>query len=406
MPEHGRRRLLLCQIRFVDIAGSEMVVLELIESFIERGWRVDLFTTVFGGPMAAEVSGHLASGRLQVLLHDSVAEADAVADPVPGPRAEHYDLIWVNHSLIPRSILAPLQTGPIMTPIVWHHMSSVLPVEMPLLYDVENALSSVITCVSPLARDRIADYGFSTHRLELFDNPAPDRFVEFEGRGAAASLSSLLIVSNHPPRELLEATRLLSARGIRVALAGAGGEYSRLTPAAIDAVDAVVTIGKTTQYALVMGVPVYSYDHVGGGGWITEENCEREHYANFSGRVDERMLTAEQIVDEIVAGYERARDFALAHRAAAAQRWSLTRQLDELLADERLRPRPRTLTAAAVQQALLLCAQRDELWTALRDAQRTAAQLAERLETVVSARSWRWTAPLRWARSLMPHRPS
>lgn len=401
MPESGRPRLLLCQIGFVDLAGSELVVLELIEWFIERGWWVDLHTTVFGGPMAAEVSHHVASGRLQILHHDS-----ATADSELAPRADDFDLIWVNHSLIPRSIIAQLQSGSIDTPIVWHHMSSVLPLEMPLLYGVENALASIITCVSPLARDRIAEYGFSADRLELFDNPAPDHFVTFAGRGAAASLTSLLIVSNHPPGELLEAASLLKTRGVHVSLTGLSGEYNRLSPSAIDAVDAVVTIDKTTQYALVMGVPVYSYDHLGGGGWITEKNCEREHHGNFSGRLDERVLTAEQLVDELVDGYERARAFALAYRSEAAQRWSLTRQLEALLADERLQRRSRALTAAEVHQALLLCAHRDDLWAVVRDSHRTVAQLTERLESVVAARSWRWTAPLRWVRSRLPHRTS
>lgn len=400
MPERVRQRLLLCQIRFRDIAGSEIVVLELIEWFIERGWQVDLYTTVFGGPMAAEVAGLVESGRLQILRHDSYDDPD----PAPALRAEDYDLIWVNHSLIPRSIIAQLQSSAITTPIVWHHMSSLLPLEMPLLYDAENALSSVITCVSPLARDRVVEYGFPAHQLELFDNPAPDHFATFAGRGPSANLASLLVVSNHPPRELLEATRALAARGIQVSVAGLSGEYSRLSPSTIDAVDAVVTIGKTTQYALVMGVPVYSYDHVGGGGWITEDNCDREHYGNFAGRIDTRVLTAEQLVTEIVDGYERARAFALAYRATAAHRWSLTRQLDVLLADERLQPRPRTLTMAEVHQALLLCAFRDELWATLRDSQRDAADLRARLETVISTRSWRWTAPIRSVRSLLPHR--
>lgn len=398
MPDTGHQRLLLCHIGFVDIGGSEIVVLELIEWFTDRGWRVDLVTTEFGGPMAAEVAGLVASGSLRVLGPDGLDAGDAGL----AVRAEHYDLIWVNHSLIPQSIIAPLSTGPIETPIVWHHMSSVLPLEMPLLADVENALASVITCVSPLARDRIAEFGFSGHRLELIDNPVPDHVITGAGRDGSGPLASVLIVSNHPPSELLEAARLLGARGVDVRVVGRDGTYRRLAPSDIDAVDAVVTIGKTTQYALVRGVPVYSYDHLGGGGWITEETIDREHYGNFSGRLDERVLTAEQLADEIVEGFERARAFARAYRPTAAHRWSLTRQLEALLADERLRPRPRTLTAAEVRHALLQCTHRDELWAALRDAHRELRHGNARIAALLASRSWRWTAPLRRLRSLFP----
>ncbi|WP_439565214.1 hypothetical protein, partial [Microcella sp.] len=150
----------------------------------------------------------------------------------------------------------------------------------------------------------------------------------------------------------------------------------------LDGHDAVVTIGKTTQYALVMGVPVYSYDHFGGGGWITEQNLEREHYGNFAGRIERRVLTGEQIAAELSGGYAGARAFAQAYRPTACRRWSLTRQLEALLADERCRPRPRTMSSEQVRRSALLCAERDELWGVVRHAQADIAELLAELRAV------------------------
>lgn len=434
MPGRVPRRLLVCQIGFQSLAGSEVGSLEILEWFVGRGWAVDVATTVYGDPIARELAAPVAAGDVRILLLGETADL----------RAEHYDLIWINHAFVPRSIIEQLAEGPISTPMVWHHMSSFQTLGLPLLAEVEDALASVITSMAPVARDRVSEFGFEDHRLELFDNPAPDAFTRWAGRGPSLGLESLLIVSNHPPSELLSVAQQLESIGVRVTHAGLTGEYGRLTPSMIAAHDAVVTIGKSTQYALVMGVPVYSYDHFGGGGWITHENLEREHYGNFAGRIERRVLSAERLVAEIRSGYPGARAFALDYRPVAADRWSLSRQLERLLADERLRPRARGMSALQVRRTALLCAHRDELWAAFRDAERRAethhhredqveippdagarpvpearmerdsvladehrradpqmAHARAELDAVLRSRSWRWSAPLRWVSSLL-----
>lgn len=375
MPARTSRRLLLCQIGFENLAGSEVVSLEIVEWFVERGWAVDVATTVYGGPIALELAAPVAAGDVRILLLGETADL----------RAEHYDLIWINHAFVPRSIIEQLAEGPIATPMVWHHMSSFQTLGLPLLADAEDGLASIITCMAPVARDSVAEFGFEDHRLEIFDNPAPDAFVTFSRRVPAERLESLLIVSNHPPPELLDASQQLESAGVRVALAGLTGDYGRVTPSMIAEHDAVVTIGKSTQYCLVMGVPVFSYDHFGGGGWITEQNLEREHYGNFAGRIARRVLSAEQLVAEIRSGYPGAREFALDYRPVAAERWSLSRQLEAILADERLTPRQRGLSPVQVRRTALLCAERDELWAAFRHAQRRVAMWEADADAAVRA---------------------
>lgn len=357
--------LLLCQVSFSGWSGSEVVSLELIEWFVARGWRVDLVTTKYAAPLSDATAHLVESGALRVFSLHTSGELDA----------NDYSLIWVNQSLLPSSIIDQLAREAMTTPMIWHHMSSFQVLGMPLMYEVEDALASIITCIAPVARERLRDYGFGAHEIEIFDNPAPDEFVEAALPSARTSPRSLLVVSNHPPEELRRAADILSSRGVEVVFAGLADGYGRITPETIAAHDAVITIGKTTQYALTMGVPVYSYDHFGGGGWLTQANLDQEWRGNFAGRIERRVLDAQQLADELEQGFGEAQLFARGAREVHAQRWSLTRQLDALLTDPRLEPGPRTLDPRQARLAALHCAMRDELWGALRRAEADVARM-------------------------------
>ncbi len=72
--------------------------------------------------------------------------------------------------------------------------------------------------------------------------------------------------------------------------------------------DVVITIGKTVQYCLVSGTPVYVYDHYGGVGFLNDKNYEVAKIHNFSGR-EARRKSGEKIAAEIMNKYEKAFPF-------------------------------------------------------------------------------------------------
>ena len=127
--------------------------------------------------------------------------------------------------------------------------------------------------------------GLDGPRAHVFHNAAPARYARPAGAPRQA-LRKLILVSNHLPHEVKEAAVLLRARGIDVKRWGRGGDVRnmRLLPKHLDDVDAVVSIGKTVQYALRSRVPVFVYDRFGGPGWLTPDNFDRCAHANFSGR--------------------------------------------------------------------------------------------------------------------------
>jgi len=63
--------------------------------------------------------------------------------------------------------------------------------------------------------------------------------------------------------------------------------------------DLVITIGKTVNYCLALGVPVYCYDWFGGSGYLNPGNFAINKRHNFSGRDSFRKLSGEAIFREI-----------------------------------------------------------------------------------------------------------
>jgi hypothetical protein len=89
-----------------------------------------------------------------------------------------------------------------------------------------------------------------------------------------------------------------------------------------------VTIGKTVQYALVAGVPVYCYDTFGGPGWLSPENVEAAAANHFSGAGSAKRDAA-TIAAELVEGWDRARRDAEALLPLAWERFDLHARLTE-----------------------------------------------------------------------------
>ena len=103
--------------------------------------------------------------------------------------------------------------------------------------------------------------------------------------------------------------------------------------------DVVITIGRTVQMGLVMGIPVYCYDHFGGPGYITTENIDFNEFYNFSGRQEENNFTEikvhdfGKIFDDIYSNYEKVCLQQPKLLEIARQRYNFRKNLDTILKD-------------------------------------------------------------------------
>ncbi len=307
------RRALLCTNHLYRFAGSEIVTLELAEDLARRGIAVTIFTHEISDLIAAEME---AAGAAVATKPDEIDPYD-------------HDLIYVQHGLLAPLFARPVPEGAVFPVIFTNHLSPYNIYEAPGPV-AEAALADVILANSPETAAMLHDYGGAFAAAEVFANPAPPSFhAAVPPRGA--DLQRLILVSNHPPTDLLAALDLAEKQGIAVSRIGRRHDVQRVTPDLLAAHDAVVTIGKTAQYALALRRPVFCYDRFGGPGWITASTIDTAAWHNFSGRGFDVAPSPEALAAQIVRGFAAAREFIDGLGPDDLAPYSLSDRLDALL---------------------------------------------------------------------------
>lgn len=299
---------------FSGFSGSEIVTLEVANYFALRGGNVVIRAERF-------------SDILTPYLHERVR--------VSPHRIEisKFDIIWSQHGHF------ALNTENLDDVKSWNgifiagHLSSTTPGEAyhypfsakyagGIIFNAEQAEQDLIAKATPC--------GITCN----FKNAAPMKFHKLHVT-KSETLEKLLVVSNHLPDEVRQALIILKDMGITCEHIGQGGRIKLIDPDDISAADAVISIGKTVQYSLVGGCPVYCYDHFGGPGWLSASNFELAEKKNFSGRCSGIKKSAEQIVEELLNGYAAAKEFTNSRAPYFHKEYNLEAILDTFM--EKLR---------------------------------------------------------------------
>jgi hypothetical protein len=282
----GRRRALITQNHMIELAGSEILTLEPAEALSRREYAVTVFSHVVGDPIA-----RVARER-GISLTDDPNTLDGL----------QVELAWIHHQVIPDTLMSAIN-GP-RGLVVFGHMSPIEPLELPFLPDIEGRIADVVVANSDETAAALRAFDVGDPPLVVLGNPAPDSFWDAL-RSHPKTLRRLLLVSNHLPAELCLAAGRLRAQGLEVVHIGWPDSIVPVGPEEVAAADAVVTVGKTVQYALAVGRPVFCYDAHGGPGWLSSGNLSQARWHNFSGRPFGAM-SADEIVRAIFDGYEQA----------------------------------------------------------------------------------------------------
>lgn len=322
-------KILITQAHLLRYMGAEIVTLELAEYLAGQGAEVVIATHSFGYPIRQEFD------RIEGVTVFELWDAALAVNL----EARLPDLAWIQHSIIPVVVLEHADEIVFM----FHHMSSILPAEFTMAAELESALATAVLFESPRSLEIHRATGVyedvEPDRLQVMGNAAPARFGDVVQTPSIER--RITVVSNHIPPELVAAFDGLREHfdldviGSQVEL---GATPRRVTPDTLAGTDAMISIGKTVQYSIVAGVPVYCYDHFGGPGWITLANIEEARWENFSGRRAGKK-TAAEIVAEITDGF----DAAIAEAALVRRDWTrvylLPERFDDLLqfASERRR---------------------------------------------------------------------
>jgi hypothetical protein len=319
----SHRRVLITQAHLVRYMGSEIVTLELARHFRSLGADVVVVTHSFGGAMAEEFA------KLP-----NVRVFETWAPELPGfLESWTPEIAWVHHSLIPTQVLERAD----QVTFLFHHMSSILAAEFSMSADLECRLATTVLFESPQSRrvhEETGIYeGLEPSRLQVLGNPAPAEFRKPLRK--PGQIKRITVVSNHIPSELVDALPTLRRR-FTVELIGSQSELGAtprlVTPRVLADADAIITVGKTVQYSLSAGVPVYLYDHFGGPGWLTGDVFETAAWHNFSGRGFDRKSSS-AIVAELEGGAGNAT--ATFNEVARERRadYSLPERIDAVLRD-------------------------------------------------------------------------
>ena len=299
------RRFLITQPAIRSINGSTVVTLELANRLLSMGAKV----TVYACDYAEPAKSYFESSNVEV----------DIAENEPKYKLTDFDYIWVHSQILPISIVNELTKKIPNNPpaFIFLHMSGMdwIPDEKPWIYNLENQLSSLSLFIAEEVKNVNKPFLSSNIPTEFFRNPAPNEFTIRQHK-PSKTLKNLLIVSSHPPKEVLEAKKILSdTYHVNTTILGEDQEeYQLFTKKLLEQYDAVLTIAKTVPYCLISGTPVYVYDIYGGGpGWLNQNNLKPAKTRNFSGYQNAEYpnyeggvfhyKTAHQIVKEIINGY-------------------------------------------------------------------------------------------------------
>ncbi|MBD5400731.1 hypothetical protein HDR61_03235 [bacterium] len=242
------------------------------------------------------------------------------------PTDIEFDLVWAHHwPILPYLIRRGLQYKRVINSCISHFLL----VERPIWF--RKNIDMYLTLTSQTKLLFTQKYNIPAGQIEILPNTAPDAFFEYNRNPHDNTLHKVAVVTNHPPQEIWDAIEILRGRGIDVVMYGNATKPVDITPQILAQYDAVVTIGKTVQYALAMGIPVYNYDYFGGSGYITPENIDEEQAHNFSGRSHFTKKTGTEIADEIMKDFATVQQYQSQLQSIATDRYKLSTRINAVL---------------------------------------------------------------------------
>jgi hypothetical protein len=312
LDEIFNKKTILIMNQFLkDFSGSEIAVYDVAKEFINLGFKVTLGSFKFTSPLK-DLFDELDCDFIDL---NTLTEKDD----------DKFDIIWAQHFTTLDKIL--LETKILSNFVIFSSLSPYEALESPPL-SAEKV--NLFLANSFETKEKLIEMGLFEESIYLLPNPISDDFFKISNN-YSGELKRIAVVSNHIPEEIRETIIYLKNDGLDVVLYGVEGIFELITPSILEQYDAVITIGRTIQYSLAKGLPVYCYDRFGGCGWITSSNIEEAAKFNFSGRCTNRKLTVNEIVKEIKENYNIAKSNINSNREFAQKNYKLGSHLETIL---------------------------------------------------------------------------
>jgi O-antigen biosynthesis protein len=296
-------KILLTNHHLVNYAGSELVTLDLANEFQQKEWDVTVATFRLGGSIARKFS-ELGIKTVNV-LNKTTSENE-------------FDLVWSHH--YPVLIKCLVEDCKKTKFLILSSLSTVEPLEAIPFF---RSQSDLILCNSDATKKEIInsnnDSSLNTNKILVFPNSVPQKWFNHS------------LDRNHPSKEVLEAIDILRFKNIDVDLIGLSGITKLVDIDLLGSYDAIITIGRTVQHSMALGIPVFCYDHFGGPGWLTPDNFKVAESFHYSGKCCYQKFQSEQIVNHLINGFSESKTYLSFFRNYAFENYSLTKNIDMVL---------------------------------------------------------------------------
>jgi len=302
----------MTNIYLTGFSGSEIATFEIAKTLQELGHNICIATFKHAPPLK------------KLFQSANLAVYDLSKEELP---SKEFDVAWVHHFPVFSHLID--QNIKVSNTILFS-LSFYTPLEC---FPPYHSMASQLLANSRETIDFFTRSGLIKENLiEVFPNSVLDEYFESSKRGHNSELKKLAIISNHIPEEVRNAAEKVKDFA-EVTFYGneKGGEVSYITAEILNNYDAVLTIGRTVQYALALKIPVYCYDRFGGPGWISSNNIDQSEYYNFSGRCCRIIKTPGTIAHELKEGYlDIIKDVETLHEISA-KRYRLKSNISKVL---------------------------------------------------------------------------
>lgn len=282
--KHTKKKVLITNHHLVNYAGSELNVFDLARTLELFKYDVTVATFEYNYP----IKEIFEDNQIKVI---NVLEAD--------DECKIYDLIWSQHS--PLLYYYIFEKKIRAQKIIFSSLSPFEPLEVPPAF-----VNDLTLCLanSQETKEQLLNEGVNENNIYILNNTVTNEFFDSYNDERVMKLNKICIISNHIPPEIYESIKIFKDKGVQVDIFGKKHWFELVTPEKIKEYDCIISIGRSIQYGLAIGIPVYCYDKFGGPGWIHLNNIEQAEFYNFSGRCTNKRKTPEEIVNEIFWNYE------------------------------------------------------------------------------------------------------
>lgn len=328
------KRLLISIDKIDTLNGTITEMLDVIDTFMEKGWAIDLSTGRLNKNMQPFIAAYQQQPHFRRLSH----ELD-LFNPT-------YDLIWIYKGYFASPLLTALATCQVAGPIVFRHFFNYADIYLPYGAALENTIAARALSLSKGVSEKMVEQEIDAEKLTLVPYIfRPDPSVA--AKKCASTLKQVLYASMTFSFEMQEVQQKLLENGLTMEWLDLGNLQERITPQWLQNYDVVIGADEIVPKVLCAGVPVFLAAEGRCEGYINEANFDRADEFHFSCANGGASPATREWAELLIEGYAQAIAWVDKSQARFHTKWDASRVLDALLQSD-LKPQTFTLTDAAI----------------------------------------------------------